>query len=493
MDTKLKIIPDLLSLTPRLYDHFRSSLKYSTQALPINVLLDTLLRPNADTEINSRSCVEWKRIPERAITHVVLGETKTPGGLWAEKDASAIWDIQALSYAEMLALPGYSFADHHLLTTGERVPDFVRPSRREVAAYFCAYPKAVGIQDSIHTSTRVEDISRFEGGFFIESHNLYCKHLVLGSGTFSTSIPTRPLLQPIKRLNNPEEALLVIGSGFTAADAIISAPPHRKVIHIFKWAPDEYQSPLRGCHRQAYPEYATIYRLMKTAASVRAKVRPADSPMRRKRQNPFFSHRDWHTIYEGCPNTRVIEVSMANDRAIVRLKFESGEVADRCIGGLECAIGRRGSLDYLTPSLFGEVVGSNNLHIDRFDDQALISGRTLRSRCEFDLQAAPGVFVVGSLTGDSLVRFAFGSCAYAAGKIMDSKIGVENSLQRPTLQPHQAPADAVKHSAGPKMNGNAHQDLHVDRQKLARSLEVITVENQLWKRSGWWSGGFMSS
>ncbi|KAL9089822.1 MAG: hypothetical protein Q9165_005616 [Trypethelium subeluteriae] len=494
LDSKVAQVPDLLSLTPDLYDHFQSSLKYSTQALPINVLLDTLLRPNADTQMNPRPCVEWKYTPERAVPHFVLGETENAGGQWAKEDASAIWDIQALSYAEMLALPGYSLADHHLSMTGELLPDFVRPSRKEVAAYFDAYPRAVGIQESIRTSTKVENISRCENGFSIGSHNIFCKHLVLASGTFSIRIPPRPLLRPLKALNNLDEPLLVVGSGFTAADAIISAPPHRKIVHIFKWAPDEYQSPLRGCHHQAYPEYATVYRQMRAAAAAKSKFKVAGSPLRRRQKhNPFFSHRDWHSVYEGYPNTQIVEVHTADQHAKVKLKLESDEVIERRVGGLECAIGRRGSLDYLSPALFNAVVGSNNGAVDRFDDKTLISGRTLRPRCEVDLEVAPNLFVIGSLTGDSLIRFAFGSCAYAAGKIMASREGCRQSLSLSSFRSTPPSVDDQVLSPMQEIDGGAHQDLHVDRGKLARSLELMTAENQIWRKSGWWSGGFMLS
>ena len=482
LDSKIAQVPDLLSLTPDLYDHFQSSLKYSTQALPINVLLDTLLRPNADTEVNPKSCVEWRYTPGRAIPHLVLGDTQNSGGQWAEQDGSAIWDIQALSYAEMLELPGYSFAEHHLLSTGEQLRDLVRPSRREVGAYFSAYPKAVGIQDSIQTSTLVGEISRHKGGFRIGSHNIFCKHLVLASGTFSVGIPPRPLLQPLELLNDPREPLLVIGSGFTAADAIISAPLHRKVIHIFKWDPDAYQSPLRGCHPQAYPEYATVYRFMKMAAGVKSKSRPANSPgLKRRRQNPFFDDRDWHSVYEGCPNAQVVEVNMAKQHARVKLKLESGEVIERCVGTLENAIGRRGSLDYLVPELFDKVVGPDNQQVENFENQVLVSGRTLRSKCEVDLQVAPSVFVTGSLTGDSLVRFAFGSCAYAAGKIMASRAGCG---QPSPFQSGRTSIDGARSPATPELNGNAHHDLHIDRRTLVRSLELVTAAKENGKNSG---------
>ncbi len=48
----------------------------------------------------------------------------------------------------------------------------------------------------------------------------------------------------------------------------------------------------------------------------------------------------------------------------------------------------------------------------------MLSGQTLRGKVLEDIEVAPGVFAIGSLTGDSLIRFAHGSCTYAAGKIM---------------------------------------------------------------------------
>ncbi|KAI9709098.1 MAG: hypothetical protein M1820_003544 [Bogoriella megaspora] len=495
LDTKLSQIPDLLSLKPDLYDHFQSSLKYSTQALPINVLLDTLLRPNADTEASPTPCVKWKYTPERAVPHIVIGDTGKPGGQWAEEDDTAKWDIQALSYAEMLSLPGYSFADYHFEVTGQRLAEFIRPSRREVTAYFSAYPNAVGIQDSIRTSTAVKGISRQDNGFFLHSQNVTCRHLVLASGTFSIKIPPRPLLQPLASLDNPSQPLLVIGSGFTAADAIISASPHRKILHIFKWAPDDRPSPLRGCHYQAYPEYAGVYRQMKLAASTRSSKQVAISPYtKRRKNNPFFKHRDWYSVYEGFPNTRVIEVNILNDYADLKLMLESGEVISRRAGGLECAIGRRGSLDYLNSSIRREILCQDWPGKDQDGREELISGKTLRSKCEVDLEVAPQIFAIGSLTGDSLVRFAFGGCAYAAGRIMAGGLSHDEKLNRSatTINNH-APSEDGPVTSDVEVNGSAHQDLHLDRRKLARSLEVISAENMVWKRSGWWSGGFMLS
>lgn len=65
-----------------LISHFTASrLSYSTQAFPINLLLDTLLRPLADTNPGQHeSCVEWCRDTTKIVSYVVLGNTSQPGG-----------------------------------------------------------------------------------------------------------------------------------------------------------------------------------------------------------------------------------------------------------------------------------------------------------------------------------------------------------------------------------------------------------------------------
>lgn len=110
--------------------------------------------------------------------------------------------------------------------------------------------------------------------------------------------------------------------------------------------------------------------------------------------------------YEGFPNARV--VSASNDGRI-RILTTDGDIVERVVGELKYCIGRRGGLEYLSSDL-RKAVG--------VVDAGWISGDTLRRRVEEDLEVVKGVFVVGSLTGDSLVRFGFGGCAYAAGKIL---------------------------------------------------------------------------
>ena len=479
---------DVNSLT----SHFGASrLSYSTQALPINVLLDTLIRPLADTEPGSLgTCVEWRHEPEREVRHVILGNTAQAGGQWADNPVEASWDIGALSYAEMLSLPGYSLEDHYRKIGREQPADFHRPTRRDVAAYLAAYPGAVGINDSIWNGTVAEDITRTELGFHIGSPDLKCRNLVLASGIFSHLLPARPQLLPLLQLpdhsTDYEPPLLVVGSGFTAADIIISTLPRRKIIHIFKWAPEDRPSPLRACHADAYPDYAGVYRRMKLSAIRVLGDGSVFSPAgaRRTKKNPFFDPRDWDQSYEGLPNTYIKDVQVHGEYATVMLQGSDGQTMKREVSNLQYVIGRRGSLEYLDKNLQREVLDCQSKEAHSAER---ISGKTLRNKVEENLEVAPGIFVIGSLTGDSLIRFALGGCVYAAREITSRRSPLHimvlgaTSITNPRVLPN-GHANSLHLS-----NGNAA--LAAKKKQRAASIDFEVMNSEIWKRSGWWGGG----
>jgi hypothetical protein len=424
LHAKLRDSPCLLrSDLDTLTDHFTASrLSYSTQALPVNVLLDALLRPHGETDdLAERSNLEWRFKPRCAVPHVVIGNAPQPGGLWAVEDPTRVSrDIQTLSYAGMLSLPAYTFAVHYRKSTGRDLAPFTRPTRRELAEYLRVYPAEAGIEDVFRNDIELDGIERTADGFYIRSHGIRCRHLVLATGIFSQVIQPPPLLAPLTTLprvsRTPRVPLLVIGSGFTAADVIISAATDQPILHVFRWDPETRPSPLRGCHQQAYPEYAGIYRVMKRAAlsSSGSAKRPKT---RRLASTSFLESRNWDGIYEGFPNSEVESVEICDgDQATVTLRLEDGSTISRPVCGLGYAVGRRGSLGYLEQSLRAEVLkGADG------QDDATISGKTLRTKVMEDLEVAPDIFVVGSLTGDSLIRFAFGGCVYAATTLVPDR------------------------------------------------------------------------
>ncbi|TGZ79841.1 hypothetical protein EX30DRAFT_341939 [Ascodesmis nigricans] len=408
----------------RLTDHFpASNLSYSTQALPLNALLDTLQRPNADTELGEvKGRLRWEKWPQKSVEHMVLGSAPDAGGQWTEDPVSTNWDIGTLSYSEMFSLPGYTFPEHYRRLHKKLPPELVRPTRRDVSSYYAAYPRAVGIASAVYSNVYVKRISRNQGGFTVQVQRrktgeifvVLCRHLVLASGIFSYTIPPPPIFLPL--LQRPKmqrshtdgssgghNTVLVIGSGFTAADVILSTPPNKRIIHIYKWNPDR-PSPLKGCHPQAYPEYAEIYRRMKLGTLGTSTQNPRSPHTEHPGSAPVM--RDWETTYQGFPNAQVIAVS--GDGKIKLLTIDE-EVIEREITELKYCVGRRGSLGYLSTDLRKEVGAL---------DVAWVSADTLRRRVETGVEVVPGVFVIGSLTGDSLVRYVAGACTYAAGKIL---------------------------------------------------------------------------
>lgn len=297
------------------------------------------------------------------------------------------------------------------------MPFSTRPRRRDVSSYYSSYPREVGISSSIELDSYVYRVERVgKTGFLVRvlrglgsqqptSYVVRCRHLVLASGIFTRPLETPLHLQQIPEYRASEESgnvtsfpLLVIGSGFTAADVILSAKPNKKIIHVFKW---DYtgSSPLKGCHPSVYPEYAAIYKQMKLAAV------KYPSPTSSMWEQPS---------YEGLPNAEVISVTpdpqFPNIYDIQLSLSGCGTTVVRQVGYLSHCVGRRGDLSYLSLELQAELGVSNTA--------SCISGDTLRTRVAADVEVAKGVFAIGSLTGDSLVKYNFGSGTFAAGKIL---------------------------------------------------------------------------
>lgn len=404
------------------------------------MLLDTLLRPNGDIDIdNCQSRIRWVKDTKKRVHHLVLGAAPKAGGQWSENPVATNLAIRTLryytktlsimsvntnskrSYADMLSLPGYTFSDHYQKLYGKDMPAFTRPSRQDVSTYYAQYPEEAGISSSIGLGSYVYQVERASDlGFIVRvlqcteesgqqgppiSYTIRCRHVVLASGLFTRVLPPPPHLQQIPGYcpseafeNNYNQPLLVIGSGFTAADILLSAHPKQKIIHIFKWDRTG-SSPLKACHPSEYPEYAGIYKRMKLAAIRSATV------------NSSLTEQP---LYEGLPNAEVLSVTrnpISPDLYNLKLKLaDCPHPITRQVGCIAYFVGRRGDLSYLSPPIQAELGIS---HVARF-----ISGDTLRSRFAANAEVTPGVFAIGSLTGDSLVKFGFGSGAYAAAKIL---------------------------------------------------------------------------
>lgn len=400
--------------------HFDASqMSYSTQAHRVNVLFDTLLRPNGDLDISDQpSPIHWEKSPQHRVDHLVLGRASEPGGQWSETMSCSNARLRTLSYADMLSLPGYTFADFFEELYGREMPPFTRPTRQDVSRYYAVYPSRTGITSAIAARTYVFSVSRqpsHVGGFLIRAVDysgkhptpisIYAAHVVLASGIFTNPIAIPAPLRQIPDVGaaGPSSPLLVVGTGFTAADVVLSHQPYRRVIHIFKWNPTDRPSPLKACHPGAYPEYAGIYRQMKLAACQSSYA-------------PEVPGNAEEIAYEGMPNGEIVSCrhDISGGLFMVGIRLPgSGQTVYRTVGALAHHIGRKGDLSYLSPALQSELGLTP-------ETARAVSGDTLRRQVARNVQVTSGVFVVGSLTGDSLVKFGLGSgVASAAGICAD--------------------------------------------------------------------------
>ncbi|RPA78658.1 hypothetical protein BJ508DRAFT_153037 [Ascobolus immersus RN42] len=413
--------------------HFQNSsqMSYSTQALPVNVLFDTLLRPNADLDVGeAKPRLSWRHDGKRH-DHIVIGDSEQAGGQWGRlSDCGDTEDSQTLSYAEMLSLPGYSYASHFKRRSGKDLPEFTRPTRREVADYLRCYPAKVGISSSIFYNITIDAISRGSGDYPFKirmhstlspslTHCISAKNVVLATGLFSSLFSPPPTISPLLSINKtsylvPELPMLVIGSGFSAADAIIaSIKKKRPIIHVYKWKTASF-FPLKGCHPSAYPDYSRVYRRMKQFA-VGTTSRPTT----------VLSPGPDDGLYEGFADAEVQSATLSRDglTALVTFVLPDGSRTARRVAGMRYLVGRYSSLDFLEPPLMTEIGVKPGTQV---------RAATLRESVEDSgLEISKGLFVIGSLTGDSLVKFGLGGGVWVAGRVTkaarESTMGDVNS------------------------------------------------------------------
>ncbi|EEH41400.2 hypothetical protein PAAG_09111 [Paracoccidioides lutzii Pb01] len=335
-----------------------------------------------------------------ATSHLVFGDVDQPGGQWTDCPEGTTADVRSLIYAGMLSLPGYSFSEHHEQVHGCSLPPFTRPSRQAVAEYLAAYSISVGISGSIRCNEEIQGIVRTENGFYIGSHNITCNKLILASGVFAESIPPTPLLLPLLRLPSPSPVLsrpaplLVVGYQSIASEKLPSASLAR----------------VRG-----------YYRLMKRAFVQLNQNGSSRSPkLVGGTSIPFLEGRNWEDDYEGIPNTIITDVVLDYETALVAFRCQAGITFSRKVSGLAYVVGRQSTLSYLSNNLLAEIFGKQSLK-----ECERISRKRMRARALEGLEVTNNVFIIGSLTGDSLIRFAYGGCIYAAGRLIQTDLNIQ--------------------------------------------------------------------
>ncbi|KAK3816292.1 MAG: hypothetical protein J3Q66DRAFT_342145 [Benniella sp.] len=86
--------------------------------------------------------------------------------------------------------------------------------------------------------------------------------------------------------------IVIVGTGLSAADAILliqEKQPWRRIIHIYKHFSASEPSPLKRCHRDVYPEYASVWVRMKKSATLKNSVQSYSPSSSSSPSSRYFS------------------------------------------------------------------------------------------------------------------------------------------------------------------------------------------------------------
>ncbi|ANB13924.1 hypothetical protein AWJ20_4875 [Sugiyamaella lignohabitans] len=448
---------------------------FSDQTLPVNLLIDALSASDESSFMNchSKECrIKWVHESAKYVPHIVIGSSPRPGGQWGSYEFDSK-DQLSLSYAEMLSLPGYSFSQYYMDTYGTTPADFYRPPRHQVADYYAMYPGKVGISENIVSNTLVTCVDRAShtGSFVISMRQcegavhkqclLAADKVVLATGVYESPLESLKSASPkginenngtnttdltdvnsngeygrhdktfynltnalvhnnstsnsnsnsnsfdkhhfsftiVPPLSTPpsegarasqNKTCLIIGTGVSAAEAVNnSIALGYSVIHIYKWY-DEKGSPcvFRRYPKELYPDYCKVFRMMK--------------------------QRKVAGLYEGLPNAQILDIS---PDGMVEIKLEDGSTVCRTVSSVRACTGRTGSLSYLCNPVLDRSIESTIRTMP-------ITKKTLRDKYidknDQSLCVGENVYAIGSLCGDTVVRFMLGASFSVAGELVDS-------------------------------------------------------------------------
>ncbi|XP_064467236.1 oxidative stress-induced growth inhibitor 1-like isoform X2 [Ornithodoros turicata] len=257
---------------------------------PVSLLLDALIHPDADLGSDEKPALSWSQEASKALDHVVIG-VGPPGGSWQRMDGS----ILTISLGSWMELPDLTFREWEQ-TKPRTTPccgtnGHNRAPVQRVAQYYRDYVSHKGLTPyfrsfSCVTSIRITDEK--EGlwevaGYDTETGVTFqyiTHHVVLAVGQYDEpklldvagedlSFVFHDLSHLEDLLRYPQvpiQRLAVVGSGLSAADAVIAARFHGvDVAHIFRKKVDDPALIFNQLPRNMYPEYHKVHQMMGAA------------------------------------------------------------------------------------------------------------------------------------------------------------------------------------------------------------------------------------
>uniref|UniRef100_A0A2I3HSW5 Oxidative stress induced growth inhibitor family member 2 n=1 Tax=Nomascus leucogenys TaxID=61853 RepID=A0A2I3HSW5_NOMLE len=240
------------------------------------------------------------------IPHLVLGKGPTSGA-WHNMEGSML----TISFGSRMELPGLKFKDWVSSKRRNLKGDRVMPE--EIARYYKRYVKVMGLQKNFRENTYITSVSRLyrdqdddsqDRDISTEKSNLinrnweirgyqriadgshvpfclFAENAALATGTLDSpahleiegedfpfvfhSVPEFGAAINRGNLCGKMDPVLIVGSGLTAADAVLCAyNSNIPVIHVFRRRVTDPSLIFKQLPKKLYPEYHKVYHMMCT-------------------------------------------------------------------------------------------------------------------------------------------------------------------------------------------------------------------------------------
>ncbi|KAF9938757.1 hypothetical protein BGZ65_012311 [Modicella reniformis] len=137
--------------------------------------------------------------------------------------------------------------------------------------------------------------------------------LTLENDVLALSVNTTTMMTPSSTAT-AQLPIVIVGTGLSAADAILliqEKQPWRRVIHIYKHFSASEPSPLKRCHRDVYPEYASVWVRMKKYATLKNSVQSYSPSSSSLYSNVFGDTKPAHA----CEQCKALSTTMSEHEA----------------------------------------------------------------------------------------------------------------------------------------------------------------------------------
>ncbi|XP_065211519.1 oxidative stress-induced growth inhibitor 2-like [Planococcus citri] len=435
LTARLQYMPQDKSLLEQDLDMLSQGLEGRSRN-PVSVLVDNLNHPFDDQDLtnNDRCLIEWKH-NSSCIDHVIIGKGK-PGGSWQALDGETT-TISISSWMELPKLPFYEWESMQQNDIKCNCNNYRMPKRvkiKHVAQYYNDYVEHMRLSKNFRNFSFITSLKRIKSkscyknmlrdninlenmNWEVEGYDgvkntcfkYICRYVVLATGTSdihnTLNVPgelsnpdwvfhdLKPFESAMANLTESNQCkahlvpVLVIGSGLSAADAVLAAVRRGiPVIHVFNshTSLNENKFP-----KHMYPEYHLVYKMMKN------ENRPES--------------------YTALAQHIVLNICRSIKGKRVRIMAPDGLSSWYKVSLMAVMVGYRPELNFLPPEF------DNGRTLGCYKSQPIDSNKNpiaVKPSTHEVVNSPKGLYAMGPLVGDNIVRVIPGGAVAIASHLI---------------------------------------------------------------------------